>query len=436
MKKRNNIIFPFIIFLSLGILAFGCSSREETHSTQSSSTSYTSPLYDWTSEGSETLTLWAQEPEMDRIYMKRAIKNYESSTGNKINVVQFPKEEFLSSVSDAFLNKTQAPDLLLSYGGTNLDRFHPDENLYDFTDAVWVDDLTDTSITQTVYHGKIIGLPHWEASISGTLYNKDIFSKFGITLPANQSEFMDVCEKLLSHGITPLYMPFVDPSMMLYQFPLDTIVSDTDTLQGLNDNSLSYSTLPEMKHIVEWYKTMADRGYFGQNFEENAWDGMNDALKSGEYAMMLCWDTWLYTDFDGDAGSFGLMPAFMGIPDSGTFEGPNLALVTVNKNSDKLDAAINFVTFLADPYNYNQAFDGIYTAPVFKRQTASISTPQYTEAERLIESNYNDSVAWLRVRGFSQTDASCIRDYITSSDMSASDCLEKMDQMRNLRITD
>lgn len=393
------------------------------------------PEYEWGRFSGRTLTVWGRGTDLERSYMTRAFRRYEEATGNTVQAVAFPAEELEAAVAEGLRRGPDGPDLILSFGGTNIDAFDPDENLYDFSGAVWVDDLTDTSINQTIYHGRVVGLPHWEASISGTLYNKEIFQRLELEPPRTQEEFMRTCAVLLEHGVTPLYLPCASPTMLLYQFPLDTIVEEGDVLQALNRGELGYADLPELHTAVEWYRTMAERGYLGQGYEKNGWDGMSRAMSSGGYAMMLCWDTWLYTDLEGDASRFGLMPAFVGVPEEGTFEGPNLSLLLVNRNGSQVDAAVDLVTFMADPYNYNAAFEGIYTAPVFKRQMASISTPQYVEAARWIEKNYRDSIAWLRIGGFSQSDATCILKYMAGDGSYTVDqCLRDMDALRMGRL--
>lgn len=329
------------------LMAAGCGSREQSDS--SYQTAFPEPVYDWGKSTGETLVIWGIYPEMERSYIVKAFERYRSLTGNELEVVQIPKEEFEEKLFGAVEGETERPDILLSYGGTNIDIYDPDENFYDFTEAGWVEDLTDTAINQAVYNGKIIGLPHWEASVSGTIYNKEIFRKYHLEVPRTQEEFLQTCETLKNHGVIPLYMPGKEISMLLYQFPLDSVVEDISVLEGLNDGSLGYADIPQMEQIVMWYRIMAEKKYLGDNYMEDDWNGMNEAMESGRYAMMLCWDTWLYTDFEGDASRFGLMPAFMGVPEEGTFEGPNLGMFLVNKNSERLDAALNFITFWRIP---------------------------------------------------------------------------------------
>lgn len=439
MKQR--MIFQAVVLVMFVICLGGCAGGGNTaggntagNENSGASAAFGEPVYEWGNVSGRTVTVWGRESDLNRIYMERAFGRYEELTGNKVKTVAFSPEEIEGAVTQAFSDENSEMDILLYFGGANLDAFDPDENFYDFSGEPWVEDLTNVSVNQAIYHGKVIGLPHWEASVSGTLYNKKIFKKLGISPPTTQAGFMEACKTLKKNGIVPLYLPCESPTMLLYQFPLDTVVDGDHVLEALNNGEAGYADLTEMHQVADWYRTMAEQGYLGENYSGNSWDGMSPALESGNYAMMLCWDTWLYTDYKGDPSDFGLMPAFMGVPEEGTFEGPNLSLLLVNSRGKQVDAALDLISFMADPYNYNAAFEGLYTAPVFRKQMASISTPQYVEAARWVEENYSDSVAWLKIRGFSQSDAVCILEYMTSEgDYTVEQCLEDMDILRRKR---
>lgn len=424
-------ITRFLVLLTVGaVLLSGCATQETAPSTTEV---FSEPVYEWGSVTGETLTIWGDRDELNRSYLQRGFQRYEELTGNTLELVPLTKQEIDQKVPEVFNTEdAERPDLLLSYGGANIVNLNPDESFYDFTDAIWIDDLSDTSLNQMIVNGKVMGLPCGEASTSGILYNKSVFQKYGITVPTTQAEFMDACQKLLDQGITPLYLPYAEITMLLYQFPMDSFLQDTATLDALNNGTLSYAQIPEMRSIVQWYKTMADRGFFGESYEQNNWDGMDPALKDGQYAMMLGWDTWLYTNYTGDPSNIGLMPAFVGTPEEGCFEGPNTCMLLVNKRGEKVDAALDFISFMADPYNYNVAIKDVYTAPIFNNQVGSIATPQYLESERLINQKFYDSTAWLRVQGFSQIDAQYIQNYMQGT-CTLDQCLQDMDAARIAR---
>lgn len=280
---NRKIILAMILS---GILAMtGC--RSQTEEVKEPGDAFSSPQYDWNYSYEEPLMIWGTS-DLDRDYIAKAFERYREITGNELEIVTIPQDEFKEKMDLAFAGDGEKPDVVFSYGGTNIETFNPDENFYDFTAEPWGEDLTDTSINQTIYNGRVIGLPHWEASISGTIYNKKIFKRYHLEVPRTQEEFLQVCDVLYSNGITPLYMPAKEATMLLYQFPLDTILEDADILEGLNDGSISYADIPEMEQVVKWYKTMAEQGYLGDSYLTNDWDGMGEAMDSGKYAMMLC----------------------------------------------------------------------------------------------------------------------------------------------------
>ena len=427
---NNKLPKTACFLLSAVMLLSACSGQTAVNEVPYQET----PLYEWGKITGRTITVWGDRDDLSRPYMTRAFEDYEQQTGNKITTVPLTKSDLNEKVPLTFSSDAgERPDMLLSYGGTNVEILNPDENFYDFTNAPWIDDLSDTALTQAVFNGKVIGLPHGEASVSGTLYNKDVFKKYSLEIPKTQDEFLSVCDTLLKNGVTPVYLPYKEITMLLYQFPMDSILKDQSIVDGLNDGTLSYSDIPEMRKIVQWYKTMADCGYFGENYLHNDWNGMDSAMQSGNYGMMLCWDTWLYTDYTGDPAKIGIMPAFMGVPEDGSFEGANIILCLANKKSDQLDVTLDLINFMADPCNYNKHYKGVYTAPVFNDQSGSITTPQYMEAETLINKLFYHSTAWSRVRGFSQIDASFIQQYM-QNEISLDACLEAMNDTRVKRI--
>lgn len=385
-------------------------------------------------EGGITLTLYGNAGDTQRPFMQNIFKLYEEKTGNKIDVQGIDTDNF-ENVALTKFQTGDIPDLFMHFGGYGLDAYNPKENFVDFTDAKWVSDIQDNVLPQTKRDDVVYGLPFWEASLSGTFYNKKIFEEQGIEVPKTQEEFNQVCQKLMDAGITPMYMAVKDVWPMLYQFGMDPIFQNEDNLKKINSNQIKYADIPEMTDLANWYKTSADKGYFGKSYNTDTWDYASEVLGNGEAAMMLGWDTWLYTDYDSEsytykADDFGIMPAFVGTTKEGTFEGPNCSLMLANKNGKNVDAAIDFINFMADPENYNVAFDGISTAPCFKGQTTIQTTPQYDAAVDWVAEVGRPSIANPEIIGFSQNDGGkCIQELLVGN-VDAAGCLKMMDDAR------
>lgn len=370
--------------------------------------------------GGITLTLYGNADDAAKPYMQNIFQLYEEKTGNKIDVQGLDASNFESVCLTKF-QTGDIPDILMHFGGYGLDAYNPKENFVDFTDAEWVDDIADTSKAQTMRDGVVYGLPFWESSVSGCFYNKKIFEQQGIKVPTTQTEFEEACQKLVDAGIQPIYMPAADSWPLLYQFAMDPIFKDKNLLDKLNSNQTTYSEIPQMKSMLEWYKNCADKGYFGKDYATDSWDYGSEVLGTGEAAMLFCWDTWFDTDYDNESyeykgDDFGLMPVFMGSAEEGTYEGGNNSLLLVNKKGGKVDAAIEFVNFCANPENYNEAFDGVATTPTFKGMKKNKLSSQYEGAKDSIAKVGNPSIAWGEVIGFSQNEGGkCIKELLVGN---------------------
>ncbi|MCH5184845.1 MAG: carbohydrate ABC transporter substrate-binding protein [Oscillospiraceae bacterium] len=380
-----------------------------------------------------TLTIIGKKNDLEKSYIISIFDRYREATGNKLNIISFEDSEYETETLKRFQNG-KGSDIFMHFHNSDLYSFDVENNFLYLNDEEWVDDLTDSARNYcTDKNGNLLGLPFWESSVSGCYYNKTLLAEMGLKPAATQAEFDVLCQAIAATGYTPICRPTVYSWMI--QFAMDPIFADNpELLEKLNNNEISYSDIPEMIEMVKWVENAADKGWFGYNYTEKGWDDISDDMSSGKAVMTFIWDTWFYTDFEKgnkySTDDFALMPVFLNTAHRGTYEGGNMNMMMVNKNSKKLDLALDFLAFCASEENYNAAFDGIPTVSCFKGQTTNIQSKQVTDAAASIAENERVSTAASRIAGYSADDVTAAFDSLFRKKTDAAGCLKLMDDYR------
>ena len=154
--------------------------------------------------------------------------------------------------------------------------------------------------------------------------------------------------------------------------------------------------------------------------------------------MTLIWDTWFYTDFTSDGpytvDDFAVMPVFLGTAEEGTYEGGNLNMMMVNRDSPRREAALDFLAFCATPENYNAAFDGIATVNCFQGQTTNIQSHMVTDAAASIAEHQRVSTTASKLVGYSGDDMVAAMGELFAHRTDVPGCVALMDQYRAERL--
>lgn len=434
MKKKIALLLVGVMALST---LFACGSKEEAPADDAAADAVVEDDNEEEAPSGDgvTLSLYMNADDMAKSYIQSIIAQYEEATGNKIDQQGLDAGN-AEAIALTKFTTGDIPDLYVHFGNTGLKNFNPEENFVDWSDAEWVSDLTTGALSQATYNDMIVGCPFWEASNSGCFYNKVIFEDLGLELPTTQAEFDALCDTLLEEGIQPIYLAAGDVWPLLYQFALDPVMeAHPEYVEKLNAGEMNYADIPEFTDMCNWFKSAADKGYFGSTFASDSWDYCSEVLGTGEAAMMFVWDTWFDTDYDSESydytkEDFGIMPMFLGTCDEGTYEGGNLNLFMVNKNSENVEAAKEFIEFIATPENYNVAFDGVSTSSVFKGQTTNVTSTMYNENKESVDTLLRASIANPKIIGFSQNEGAKGLIQLMTGEMTVEECIAYIDADR------
>ena len=387
--------------------------------------------------GGYAFTLMGKKSDLEKSYMTAIFGLYEKTTGNKIKIISYEDSEYETRAAADF-ESGNAPDVFMHFHNAEIQRFHPEKNFYYLNNESWVSDLTDSAKAYCQDgDGNLLGLPFWESSVSGCYYNKTILDGLGLKPATTQREFDTLCQVLADTGYTPICWP-ADGCTWILQFGLDPIFADDpEMLEKINSNEISYSDIPEVADMFGWIAEAAEKGWLGNGYLETGWDDISPAMSSGSAVMTFIWDTWFYTDFKPGKytiDDFALMPVFLNTVENGTYEGGNLNMMTVNKNSERLEEALGFLEFCADPENYNLAFDGISTVSCFNRQTTNIQSKMVTDARESIAECERISTAASRIIGYSADDANAALVELLRKKTDVAGCVKQLDEKRLAEI--
>lgn len=385
-------------------------------------------------KNANTITLIGKKSDLEKSYMQSIFKQYEESTGNNLEIISYEDSEYETTCEENF-SKGEVPDIFLHFHNSDLKRFDVAGNFKYLNDQSWVSDLTDSAKAYCMdENGNLLGLPFWESSVSGCYYNKTIFDSLGLKPATTQEEFDALCEVLADSGYTPICWP-ADGCSWMIQFGLDPLFADNaDTLSKINKNEIKYADIPEVKNMVQWIADAEKKGWFGTDYLNTGWSEISPTMASGKAVMTFIWDTWFYTDLEKgnkySVDDFALMPVFMDTAEKGTYEGGNLNMMMVNKNSDKLNMALDFLNFCATAENYNKAFAGISTVSCFKGQNTNIQSKMVTDAAASIAENERVSTSSSRIIGYSGDDATAAFNQLFHGKVDVNGCVKMMDDCR------
>jgi sn-glycerol 3-phosphate transport system substrate-binding protein len=204
----------------------------------------------------------------------------------------------------------------------------------------------------------------WNASNPIFYYNRGMFEAAGLdpdAPPATFDEILAACEAIMA-------LPEdTRPSAGCINYPMATWfpeqwVAMQNGLFVNNDNgrngraSEALFTSPEMVNVVNWFKTLADAGYYTYSGTPNDFNGEGQSFLSGATAMTIN-STAGIALFQRFSGIFGVDLGIAALPtpsadatNGGTVGGGSL-WVTAGHTDEETQAAIDFIFFMTDTAN-------------------------------------------------------------------------------------
>ncbi len=202
----------------------------------------------------------------------------------------FDHEGYKTSIRNFLSAKGSAPDLVAWYAGNRMAPYVR-AGLFEDVSDLWSQNnlgktLKSSKATMTM-DGKQWGVPYtyyqW-----GVYYRKDIFKRYGLSVPKTWNELLNVAKTLKSNGVTPFtigtkylwttagWFDYLNLRQNGYQFHIDLT----------SGGKIPY-TDRRVKKVFSLWDQLVKPGYFIENHSAYSWQEALQFLVKGEAAMYL-----------------------------------------------------------------------------------------------------------------------------------------------------
>ncbi len=275
--KRRKILSVLLVTVMTATMLFGCGKKNDTpaDTTGNSSggegaanTGSTGEAADSSEKVTVTFmlsgTLATEGEDFETEQMPRLVEKKFPNV--KVEVTKLPDDQYYTALKTK-LATGEAPDFMWvqpRYAGVNA--------VFPLAEAGYLTDLSDLKAAELVgagvkdftYNDKIYAIP-CGVTFLGTYYNKNIFDKYGLSVPKSWPEFENVCKVLKDNDVQPIVMGDKDMYVMqfgLYQLAANMIYPENPTYDDqLRDGSVKFTDEGTWDKVLERYGSLYEKGY-------------------------------------------------------------------------------------------------------------------------------------------------------------------------------
>lgn len=219
-----------------------------------------------------------------------------NSNNTDIELIATPldHEAFKTSIRDT-LESGNPPDLYTYWAGARveslLDKLTP-------IDDIWSNNNLDSRFSPVIinsactYQGKKYLIPLTQHYVA-FFYNKKVFENAGVQPPSDWNEFLKVCNKLKTKGITPIALGAKPRWPAQFWFDFILLRTAPYTYREKLMQGKARFTDPEVMRTFKIWSELIKGGFFNKEPNRTEWDtGAGDLVYSGKAAMTLM-GSWL-----------------------------------------------------------------------------------------------------------------------------------------------